>query len=120
MLPSMTRPPISTIDIAQTSNYNPRDQWVQIEIAFQPGVWRYIADTQTALGGFGTVRLNETNLPGDALFWGKFCQFESSNGDELAGTHGPWSTPQGHSCQTWDHYARICGVQQNHCRCRRK
>ena len=105
----MTHEPSSTIDNAQTSNYNPRDQWGQIEIAFQPGVWRYIADTpgvflslgfadtQTALGGFGTVRLNETNLPGDALFLGKFCQFESSNGDERAGTHGPWSTPQGHS-----------------------
>src|SRR5260370_24081619 len=62
---------LSTIDIAQTSNYNPRDQWAQIETAFQPGVWRYIADapgvflslgfagTQTALGGFRTVRLNE-------------------------------------------------------------
>ena len=87
MVRGMTRKPLSTIDIAQTSNYNPRDQWAQIEIAFQPGVWRYIADTpgvfvslgfadtQTALGGFGTVRLNETNLPGDALFLGKFGQF---------------------------------------------
>src|SRR5229473_6617506 len=98
MLPSMICAPLSTIDIAQTSNYNPRDQWAHIEIAFQPGVWRYIADTpgvfvslgfadtQTALGGFGTVRLNETNLPGEALFLGKFDQFESNNGDELAGT----------------------------------
>src|SRR6266403_3838922 len=132
MLPSMIRAPLSTIDIAQTRDYNPRDQWAQIEIAFQPGVWRYIADTpgvfvslgfadtQTALGGFGTVRLNETNLPGDALFLGKFGQFESSNGDELAGTHGPWSTPQGHSYQTRNHYARICCLQQNHSRCRRK
>jgi len=68
-------------------------------------VWRYIADalgvfvslgfadTQTALGGFATVRLNETILPGHALFLGESGQFESSNGDELAGTHGPWSTP---------------------------
>jgi hypothetical protein len=69
-----------------------------IEIAFQPGVWRYIADTpgvfvslgfadaQTALGGFGTVLLNETTLPGHTLYLGKSGQFESSNGDELAGT----------------------------------
>src|SRR5713101_5158644 len=98
MVRGMTRKPLSTIDIAQTRNYNPRNQWAQIEIAFQPGVWRYIADTpgvfvslgfadtQTALGGFGTLRLNETNLPADALFLGKFGQFESNNGDELAGT----------------------------------
>jgi hypothetical protein len=71
MLPSMICAPLSTIDIARMYNYNPRDQWAQIEIAFQPDVWRYIedtprvfrslgsADTQTALGGFGTVRLNE-------------------------------------------------------------
>lgn len=110
----MTGTPLSTIDIVQTSNYNPRDQWAQIGIAFQPGVWRYIADapgvflslgfadTQTALGGFGTLRLSETTLPGHALFLGKFGQFESSNGDELAGTHGPWNTPQGGSYQTGD------------------
>jgi hypothetical protein len=109
MLPTIIHTPVSTIDIAQTNNYNPRDQWVQFEVAFQPGVWRYIADTpgvflslgfadtQTALGGFGTVRLNETNLPGHALLLGEFGQFESGNGDELAGNHGPWSTPQGHS-----------------------
>src|SRR5437660_10012242 len=55
------------------------------------------AGTQTAPGGFGTVRLNETTLPGHALLLGKSGQFESSKGDELAGTNGPWSTPQGHS-----------------------
>src|SRR5260370_19591798 len=86
--------PLSTIDIAQTSNYNPRDQWAQIESAFQPGVLRYIADapgvvlslgladTQTALRGLGTARLNETILPRHALFLGQFGQFDSSNGDE--------------------------------------
>jgi hypothetical protein len=107
MLPAIIHTPVGTIDITQTSNYNQRNQCTQIEIAFQPGVWRYVANTpgvflslgfaDTDLGGFGTARLNETTLPGNVLFLGKSGQFESSNGDELAGTHGPWSTPQGHS-----------------------
>src|SRR6266403_2768318 len=98
MLRAGTRKPLSTIDIIRTSNYNPRSQSAQIGSPSSQacgGISRTrkqyffsrLADTQMALGGFGTVRLNETTLPEHALFLGKFGQFESSDGDELAGTH---------------------------------
>ena len=53
MLPSIIHAPLSLIDIAQTSNYNLRDQWVQVEIAFQPGVCRYIVDTPGVFHSLG-------------------------------------------------------------------